>query len=100
CTIRFNTSSLVLEGAMTAVGQLARTAEGTEVAVWSFDQARRMFPLRTVILGPEITVEVTGQRALAILSRGGLILNTSIIVEPSTLGGFPGGGGVARDPGE
>lgn len=52
-----------------------------------------------VYLGPEITVEVTGQRALAILSRGSLVLNTSITAEPSTLGGFPGGGGVARDPG-
>lgn len=50
-------------------------------------------------LGPEITVEVTGQRAMAILSRGSLVLNTSIAAEPSTLGGFPGGGGVARDPG-
>lgn len=52
-----------------------------------------------VYLGPEITVEVSGQRALAILSRGSLVLNTSIIAEPSTLGGFPGGGGIARDPG-
>lgn len=54
---------------------------------------------KQVYLGPEITIEVTGQRALAILSRGSLILNTSITAEPSTLGGFPGGGGVARDPG-
>ena len=34
----FNTSSLILEGAISAVGELALTAEGTEVAVWSFDQ--------------------------------------------------------------
>lgn len=54
---------------------------------------------KQVYLGPEITIEVTGQRALAILSRGSLVLNTSIIAEPSTLGGFPGGGGIARDPG-
>ena len=52
-----------------------------------------------VYLGPEITIKVTGQRALAILSRGSLVLNTSIIAEPSTLGGFPGGGGISRDPG-
>ncbi|CAN0552433.1 unnamed protein product, partial [Ectocarpus sp. 12 AP-2014] len=52
-----------------------------------------------VYIGPEITVQVTGQRALAILSRGSLILNTSITAKPSTLGGFPGGGGIARDPG-
>lgn len=60
------------------------------------------FPQRTrkaqVYLGPEIVVKVTGQRALAILSRGSLILNTSIVAEPSTLGGFPGGGGIAREP--
>lgn len=54
---------------------------------------------KKVYLGPEITVQVTGQRALAILSRGSLVLNTSITAEPSTLGGFPGGGGIARDPG-
>ena len=36
---------------------------------------------------------------MAILSRGSLVLNTSITAEPSTLGGFPGGGGVARDHG-
>lgn len=46
-----------------------------------------------VYLGPEITVEVAGQRAMAILSRSSLILNTSILAEPATLGGFPGGGG-------
>ncbi|CAN0423220.1 unnamed protein product, partial [Ectocarpus sp. 12 AP-2014] len=84
CTIVFNTSSLNLEGAISAVGELALTAAGTEVAVY---------------LGPEITVQITGQRALAILSRGSLVLNTSITAEPSTLGGFPGGGGIARDPG-
>lgn len=39
CTIVFNTSSLSLDGAVSAVGELARTAAGTEVAVWSFDQA-------------------------------------------------------------
>lgn len=60
---------------------------------------KRPLHKQQVYLGPEITVEVTGQRALAILSRGSLILNTSITAEPSTLGGFPGGGGVARDPG-
>ena len=52
-----------------------------------------------VYLGPEITIEVTGQRALAILSRSSLVLNTSITAEPSTLGGFPGGGGISRNPG-
>ncbi|CAM9431453.1 unnamed protein product [Ectocarpus sp. 4 AP-2014] len=93
CTIVFNTSSLNLEGAISAVGELALTAEGTEVAVWSLNHDN------VVYLGPEITVQVTGQRALAILSRGSLVLNTSITAEPSTLGGFPGGGGIARDPG-
>ncbi|CAN0506520.1 unnamed protein product, partial [Discosporangium mesarthrocarpum] len=51
-----------------------------------------------VYLGPEITVEVTGQRAMALLSHSTLVLNTSIAAEPATLGGFPGGGGVGRDP--
>lgn len=55
--------------------------------------------IHEVYLGPEITIQVTGQRAMAILSRGSLVLNTTIVAEPSTLGGFPGGGGVGRDPG-
>ncbi|CAM9230395.1 unnamed protein product, partial [Choristocarpus tenellus] len=87
CTIVFNTSSLEMYGAISATGELATTDGATEVAVWSFDQ---------VYLGPEISVEVTGQRAMAILSRSTLVLNTSIIVSPGTLGGFPGGGGVGR----
>ncbi|CAM9708102.1 unnamed protein product, partial [Sphacelaria rigidula] len=87
CTLLFNTSSVSLDGAISATGEVAVTADGTEVAVWAFDQ---------VYLGPEITVEVTGQRAMSILSRTSLVLNTSIVVEPATLGGFPGGGGELR----
>lgn len=52
-----------------------------------------------VYLGPEVSVRVTGQRAMAMLSRSSLVLNTSVIAEPGTLGGFPGGGGIARVPG-
>lgn len=33
---------------------------------------------------------------MAILSRSSFVLNTSLIVEPGTLGGFPGGGGITR----
>lgn len=51
-------------------------------------------------LGPEITVNVTGQRAMVLLSRSSLVLNTSVIVEPATLGGFPGGGGISRVSGD
>lgn len=38
CTILFNTSSLALDGAISGMGEIAYTASGTEVAVWSFDQ--------------------------------------------------------------
>lgn len=51
CTIVFNTSSLVLEGAISAVGELALTAGGTEVAVWSFDQVSCSGPVRSVTVG-------------------------------------------------
>lgn len=37
---------------------------------------------------------------MALLSRGSLVLNTTMTAEPSTLGGFPGGGAIWRDPGE
>lgn len=36
---------------------------------------------------------------MALLSRGSLVLNTTMTAEPSTLGGFPGGGAIWRDPG-
>eukprot|EP00903_Cladosiphon_okamuranus_P013614 g12679.t1 len=75
---------------------LAEETYGDHTYEWWADFNGSIAP---VYLGPEIAIEVTGQRPLAILSRGSLILNTSIIAEPSTLGGFPGGGGIARDPG-
>ncbi|CAN0288425.1 unnamed protein product [Discosporangium mesarthrocarpum] len=40
CSILFNTSSLELSGAISSLGEMVTTGEGTEVAVWSFNQAR------------------------------------------------------------
>jgi hypothetical protein len=82
CNLLFNTSSLMMTGIVNASGTLAFTPDGTEVAVWTFD---------SIDLGSEVKVEVDGQRAMALLSRSSVYINTSIFVEPGTLGGFPGG---------
>lgn len=82
CKLLFNTSSLMITGIINASGTLAFNPDGTEVAVWTFD---------SIDLGAEVKVEVDGQRAMALLSRSSVYLNTSVFVEPGTLGGFPGG---------
>ena len=64
-----------------------RTAQGTEVALFTFN---------SIYLGPEVKVIVVGQRALALLSKTTMVINTTIEAAPGTLGGFPGGGSVAR----
>jgi hypothetical protein len=90
CFLLFNTSNLLLTGSIEAQGYVATTPDGTEVAVWSFD---------SIDLGPEVAVLTTGQRAMALLSRSSLYINTTIKVRPGTLGGFPGGYAVARADG-
>jgi hypothetical protein len=87
CTILFNTSSLELTGAIVGTGVVKNTSAGTEVAIFTFN---------SIYLGPEVHVKVVGQRALALLSKTAAIINTTIDVAPGTLGGFPGGGSVAR----
>lgn len=87
CSIVFNTSNLKLTGAINATGNIATNTDGTEVALWSFD---------SIDIGPEVNVSVLGQRAMALLSRSSVRINTTIKVEPSTLGGFPGGFSVSR----
>ena len=82
CEIHFDTSELKLSGAINDWGVAATTDEGTEVAVFAFD---------SIELGPEIVVTLTGQRALVLLSRSSVILNTSLNATPGTLGGFQGG---------
>jgi hypothetical protein len=91
CSLLFNTSSLEMTGAINATGYalISPGPEGVETAVWAFEQ---------VYLGPEIAITVVGQRPLAIISLTALVLNTSIEVLPGTLGGFPGGGSIARQP--
>jgi hypothetical protein len=87
CFLLFNTSNLLMSGNIEARGYIDITPDGTEVAVWSFD---------SIDLGEEVMIETTGQRAMALLSRSSLYINTSIILKPGTLGGFPGGYSVAR----
>ncbi len=87
CGIMFNTSSLELTGAITGKGEVKKTLSGTEVALFTFN---------SIYLGPELEVKVVGQRALSLLSKTSAIINTTIQVNPGTLGGFQGGGSVAR----
>eukprot|EP00981_Chlorochromonas_danica_P011120 scaffold3756_cov180-Ochromonas_danica.AAC.12 len=87
CHILFNTSSLRLSGAINGTGVIGNTSSGTEVALFTFN---------SIYLGPEVQVTVVGQRALALLSKTTAIINTTIEISPGTLGGFPGGGSVAR----
>jgi hypothetical protein len=87
CSIVFNTSSLLLTGAIQAKGVIAYTGLNTEVAVFSFN---------SIYLGPDTEVTVVGQRALALVSKTSAVINTTFYASPGTLGGFRGGSSVAR----
>lgn len=60
CDLLFNTSSAVFSGAVNAQGVLTTTANGTEVAVWVFE---------SIDLDENVNVTLTGQRAMALVSR-------------------------------
>ena len=66
---------------------MKRTEYGTQVALFTFN---------SIYLGPEVQVIVVGQRALSLLSKTTMFINTTIEAAPGTLGGFQGGGSVAR----
>jgi hypothetical protein len=87
CWIQFNTTSLALTGAITGTGVVRKTDQKTEAAVFTFN---------SIYLGPEVKVTVCGQRPLVLISKTSAVINTTINIPPGTLGGFPGGGSVAR----
>lgn len=89
CYVQFNTSSLLLTGVIAGRGTLSHTADGTEVALFTFN---------SIYLGPETEVRLVGQRALVLLSKTSLVVNTTIEARSGYIGGFPGGGSVARLP--
>lgn len=64
-------------------GIVGTTSRGTEVAVFNF---------ASVYLGDNVQVQVKGSRALSILSRSSMIIDTEIHLPPGMIGGFPGGG--------
>jgi|AntRauTorckE5430_2_1112549.scaffolds.fasta_scaffold00620_8 hypothetical protein len=82
CELLFNTSSLEMTGVMNAIGEIGLTPDGTEVAIWTFD---------SIELAGEVKIELVGQRAMALLSKSSVYIDTSLIARPGTLGGFPGG---------
>lgn len=87
CFLLFNSSSLELSGIINATGSLAFSPDGTEVAIWVFD---------SIDLGKEVTVYFTGQRAVALISKSSVLIDTKLTIRPGTLGGFPGGYSIAR----
>jgi len=88
CTLLFNTSSLELTGAINATGVVKEASDGSEIAVWSFD---------SINLSKHVNVTVTGQRAMTLMSKSSLYVDTEFVARPGTLGGFPGGYSIARD---
>lgn len=89
CALLFNTSSLEMTGIINATGDVDTTPDGTEVAAWAFD---------SIDIDEHVNVTVTGQRAMALLSRSSVRINTDIVTPPGTLGGFPGGYSISRRP--
>ncbi|KAL7434161.1 hypothetical protein ACHAXM_003917 [Skeletonema potamos] len=89
CSLLFNTSDATLSGAVNATGLISTTPDGTEVALWAFD---------SIDIDENVNITVTGQRAMALVSRSSVRINTTFYVIPGTLGGFPGGYSVARRP--
>ena len=89
CSLIFNTSDARLWGAVNATGVIAKTPDGTEVALWAFD---------SIDIDEHVNITLTGQRAMALVSRSSVRINTTLNVVPGTLGGFPGGFSVARRP--
>ena len=88
CFLLFNSSNLELSGIVNATGSLGFSPDGTEVAIWTFD---------SIDLGKEVRVHFTGQRALALMSKSSVLIDTNFTIRPGTLGGFPGGYSIARD---
>ncbi|KAL7543301.1 hypothetical protein ACHAXR_012700 [Thalassiosira sp. AJA248-18] len=91
CNLIFNTSDASLRGAVNATGVITTTPDGTEVALWAFD---------SIDIDEHVNVTLTGQRAMALVSRSSTRINTTLHAIPGTLGGFPGGFSVARRPNE
>lgn len=87
CSLLFNSSNLELSGAINATGAIGTTPDGSEIAIWTFD---------SIDIGIEVNIEFIGQRAIALLSKSSVSINTDLIVAPGTLGGFPGGYSVSR----
>lgn len=87
CNLLFNSSNLVLSGAISANGTIVKTKNGTEVAVWIFS---------SINLDSNVRVSFTGQRAVALLSQSSVHIDTNFVVVPGTLGGMPGGYSISR----
>ncbi|HZZ29473.1 MAG TPA: autotransporter-associated beta strand repeat-containing protein [Pirellulales bacterium] len=75
-TLAINTDTLTMSNAASFTGAALAQAGGPEIAVFDFS---------SITIGSGITVTITGSRPLALLSKGGALINT-------TLPNFSGGG--------
>ncbi len=87
CSLLFDTTLGTMVGAIDAVGVIKETDGGNEAAIFTFN---------SIYLGPEVMVTIVGQRPLVLISKTTAVINTTFHINPGTLGGFPGGGSVAR----
>lgn len=87
CELHFNTSSLQLNGTINGTASIGFTPDGTEVAVWTFD---------SIDLDKNVKIYLTGQRAMALMSKSSVHIDTGFVAQPGTLGGFPGGYSIFR----
>lgn len=55
-----------------------------------------VFSFNSIILGPEVKVNIVGQRAFSLVSKTTAIINTTFEAVPGQVGGMQGGGSVAR----
>jgi len=81
CSLLFNTSDATLSGVVNATGVITTIPDGSEVALWAFD---------SIDLDEHVNITLTGQRAMALVSRSSVRINTTLHAIPGTLGGFPG----------
>eukprot|EP00948_MAST-09A_sp_MAST-9A-sp1_P000178 g178.t1 len=82
----FNTSALpqptlTLNGTQIANGTISLTSHLTEVAVFNFV---------TIAIGEGVSLSVVGERAISVLSRSSIRLNSTFTIPPGKVGGFLG----------
>ncbi len=84
-TLNINTDTLAVTGAASFTGVALNQNGGPQIAVFDFS---------SITIGSGVTVNVTGSRTIALLSRNALTVQPTInfVASGGALGGFQGGG--------